>query len=75
VTNHDEGHDEQGGVRGARRLFLTVADVSRSEGVEIDGHDPRFRELCDSPALVGMSEAEMRERVEGLIKVASEFVC
>lgn len=58
-----------------RRLFLVLADVSRSEGVEIDGHDPRFRELCDSPDLPGMGDEEMRERVRGLVKSATEFSC
>jgi hypothetical protein len=58
-----------------RRLFLVAADVQKSEGVTIDGRDPAWRRLCDSPDLADMTEEEMRERLIALTKLATELEC
>jgi hypothetical protein len=58
-----------------RRLFIVAAKVSKSDGVELDGGDPKFRELCNSSELAAMTDEEMAERLRGLIKVATDLPC
>ncbi len=56
------------------RLFRVAGSVQR-DGVKVDGRDPGWRALCDSPELLEMSEEEMRDRLIGLAKVATELDC
>jgi hypothetical protein len=54
------------------RLMRVAAEVQR-DGIKVDGRDPGWRALCDSPGLAEMSEEEMRERLIGLALVTSRF--
>jgi hypothetical protein len=64
------------GMRDAqRRWFIVLANVQKSEDVTLDGRDPAFRALCDSPELPSMTEEEMRRRALELVKLATEFPC
>lgn len=55
-----------------RRLFLVAASVQH-EGFRLDGHNPGWHALCNSPELVGMTEGETRERLIALVKVEGEL--
>jgi fumarate hydratase class II len=57
------------------RLFRVCASIQKSEGVTLDGSDPKFRALCDSPELVTMTDDEMRTRALELIRLATDFPC
>jgi hypothetical protein len=59
-----------------RRLFRVVARLSKGEGFDIDVRDkPQFKELCDDPLLVSMTDGEMIARLRPLVKTATDFVC
>ncbi len=52
-----------------------LAEVSRNEGVELDGRDPAFRRLCNDPSLPTLSDEELRDRVLGLVKLGTSLPC
>jgi predicted transcriptional regulator len=54
------------------RLFRLAAEVQREAGVTLDGRDPAWRELCDSPDLPELSDDELRERLRSLAVVESD---
>ncbi len=57
------------------RMFRIFALMQREAGVQIDGRDPAFRELCDDPRLAEMTEEELKARAGEMFKTASDYVC